>query len=131
MHDTSTRHCTVCGRTITWRKKWARNWDAVRYCSASCRSRRRSRTDEELEQAILSLLDRGSATICPSEAAKAVSPDDWRSLMEPARMAARRLSNRGLVEFRQAGRSVDPSTARGPIRIALLRTSPHVERVST
>ncbi|MDP9026851.1 MAG: DUF2256 domain-containing protein [Actinomycetota bacterium] len=34
--------CAVCGRTMTWRKAWARNWDEVRYCSDGCRRRRSS-----------------------------------------------------------------------------------------
>ena len=25
--------CASCGRTIEWRKKWARSWDEVQYCS--------------------------------------------------------------------------------------------------
>ncbi|WP_369333679.1 DUF2256 domain-containing protein [Corallococcus carmarthensis] len=25
--------CAVCGRAITWRRKWARDWEQVRYCS--------------------------------------------------------------------------------------------------
>jgi hypothetical protein len=29
-----TKTCVVCGRTIEWRKKWERDWDQVRYCSA-------------------------------------------------------------------------------------------------
>jgi hypothetical protein len=68
---------------------------------------------------VLELLDaraRG-ATICPSEAARAVGGDDWRPLMEPARAAARRLVARGEVEITQAGHVVDGSTAKGPIRI--------------
>lgn len=36
------RLCAVCGREMVWRRAWARNWDAVRYCSAGCRKRRRS-----------------------------------------------------------------------------------------
>ncbi len=32
--------CTVCGRPFAWRKKWARVWDEVRYCSVACRARR-------------------------------------------------------------------------------------------
>ncbi len=75
--------------------------------------------DRELEAAIIELLDRraGGATICPSEAARAVDPDGWRELMEPARMAARRLVAAERVEITQRGRVVDPSTAKGPIRI--------------
>jgi hypothetical protein len=29
--------CTVCGRTMTWRKSWAKNWEQVKYCSDACR----------------------------------------------------------------------------------------------
>jgi hypothetical protein len=41
----------------------------------------------------------------------------WRGLMEPARRAARRLVVRGEVQITQRGRVVDPSSAKGPIRI--------------
>ncbi|EFQ84247.1 hypothetical protein HMPREF0063_10963 [Aeromicrobium marinum DSM 15272] len=37
--------------------------------------------------------------------------------MEPARRAARRLVEAGRVQITQAGHVVDPSTAKGPIRI--------------
>lgn len=111
--------CAGCGRTITWRKKWARDWDQVRWCSDACRRAGTSPTDTALERTVLELLAaraRG-ATICPSEAARAVGGDDWRPLMEPARAAARRLVASGAVEITQAGHVVDPSTAKGPIRI--------------
>ena len=32
-----TKICPVCQLPFTWRKKWARNWDEVRYCSERCR----------------------------------------------------------------------------------------------
>lgn len=32
--------CQVCGRDMTWRKSWAKNWDEVKYCSDACRSRK-------------------------------------------------------------------------------------------
>ena len=32
--------CAVCGRTMTWRKAWAKNWDAVLYCSDACRAKK-------------------------------------------------------------------------------------------
>ncbi len=114
--------CASCGRTITWRKKWERNWDEVRYCSQRCRRAKVNDTDRRLEQSILSLLDdrAGGATICPSEVARALGGEDWRDLMEPARAAARRLTAAGRVEITQGGKVVDPSTARGPIRIRLI-----------
>lgn len=79
--------------------------------------------DKGLEQAVLNLLaDRqAGGTICPSEAARLVRATGWEELMEPARAAARRLADQGLVEITQGGRVVDPSSARGPIRIRLVR----------
>lgn len=35
-----TKFCAVCGRPFAWRRKWARDWDAVRYCSQRCRRSR-------------------------------------------------------------------------------------------
>nr|WP_206208027.1 DUF2256 domain-containing protein [Ahniella affigens] len=35
-----TKPCAVCGRTMTWRKAWAKNWEQVRYCSERCRRAR-------------------------------------------------------------------------------------------
>lgn len=32
--------CAACGRTMTWRKAWAKTWDSVRYCSDACRKRK-------------------------------------------------------------------------------------------
>ena len=109
--------CVRCGRTMQWRKSWARNWDQVRYCSDSCRRHRLTATDAALEQAILDLLDSRTGTICPSEAARVVDGEGWRDLMEPARQAARRLVARDEVEITQGGRVVDPSTAKGPVRL--------------
>ncbi|MEI6264476.1 MAG: DUF2256 domain-containing protein [Sphingobacteriia bacterium] len=28
--------CVTCGRSFTWRKKWAKNWEDVKYCSKAC-----------------------------------------------------------------------------------------------
>lgn len=32
-----TKVCPVCNRPFAWRKKWAKVWEQVRYCSDSCR----------------------------------------------------------------------------------------------
>jgi hypothetical protein len=115
--------CVACGRRIEWRRTWERDWDQVHYCSAACRRHGVDDTDRRLERTILDLLDARSAaaTICPSDAARAVGGDGWRELMEPARRAARRLVAAGTVQITQQGRVVDPSTARGPIRIRRAR----------
>ena len=121
MAEAAERFCETCGRRIEWRRKWARDWDNVRYCSDGCRRNRPGDIDRRLETEIRSLLDaraRG-VTICPSEAARAVA-DDWKPLMERVRSAVRRLVVAGAVEVLQGGRVVDPSTAKGPIRVRLV-----------
>jgi hypothetical protein len=30
--------CPVCRRPFAWRRKWAKTWAEVKYCSAACRS---------------------------------------------------------------------------------------------
>jgi hypothetical protein len=88
-------------------------------------------TESALSDEILALLAARApgATICPSEAARAVhaasdgsGPGDWRALMDPARAAARRLVARGDVVITQRGVVVDPDAATGAIRIRLARS---------
>ncbi len=119
-----TKLCVTCGRKITWRKKWERDWQSVRYCSDGCRQHKPDAHDAALEKMILELLTaRGrDKTICPSEAARAVAGEareEWEPLMERARSAARRLVAAGRIVITQKGRIVDGSTARGPIRLRL------------
>ena len=32
--------CLRCARPFEWRKKWAKNWRDVKFCSRSCRNQR-------------------------------------------------------------------------------------------
>jgi hypothetical protein len=75
--------------------------------------------DVRLERAIDALLDqrRPEATICPSEAARAVDPEGWRDLMPAARAAAGRLAVAGTAEVTQGGIVVDVAAAQGPVRV--------------
>jgi len=38
--DLPSKTCPVCQRPFSWRKKWARHWDEVVYCSERCRRER-------------------------------------------------------------------------------------------
>jgi hypothetical protein len=29
--------CVACGRPMSWRRRWARTWDEVKFCSDACR----------------------------------------------------------------------------------------------
>ncbi|MEZ5030439.1 MAG: DUF2256 domain-containing protein [Saprospiraceae bacterium] len=40
----SSKICVVCQRPFSWRKKWARVWTEVRYCSNACRRTRSNRS---------------------------------------------------------------------------------------
>ncbi|MHC4793256.1 MAG: DUF3253 domain-containing protein [Planctomycetota bacterium] len=117
------RTCECCGRTFAWRRKWARDWENVRYCSDRCRRSGTGPSDHRLETRILERLNARSSgsTACPSEIARAVDPAAWREHLEPVRRAARRLVASGRLEILQNGRPVDPDTARGPIRLRLVR----------
>ena len=82
--------------------------------------------DDRIRDAILALLDRRQpdATICPSEAARALAPHDWRPLMPRVRCVAIEMAQGGAVEIRQGGHPVAPGgDLRGPIRLA--RSGPH------
>jgi hypothetical protein len=37
-----TKICATCGKPFTWRKKWEKVWDDVKYCSDKCRGLKRN-----------------------------------------------------------------------------------------
>ncbi len=59
------------------------------------------------------------ATICPSDAARALARDEtaWRALMPAVREVAATLAASGALRVTQHGKDVDPLAARGPIRL--------------
>lgn len=65
------------------------------------------------------LRERGAGkTICPSEVARALAPDDFRSLMPLVRDVAGALVDAREIVVMQKGSVVDLASARGPIRLA-------------
>jgi len=34
------KNCIVCNRPFTWRKKWEKVWEDVKYCSDKCRNQK-------------------------------------------------------------------------------------------
>ncbi|OUU01596.1 MAG: DUF2256 domain-containing protein [Bacteroidetes bacterium MED-G17] len=32
-----TKVCASCNRPFSWRKKWEKNWNNVKYCSKACK----------------------------------------------------------------------------------------------
>ncbi|RFB01496.1 DUF2256 domain-containing protein [Parvularcula marina] len=39
--DLPQKDCVTCGRPFSWRRKWAEDWDEVKYCSQRCRQQSR------------------------------------------------------------------------------------------
>jgi len=73
--------------------------------------------DVAIADVLMDLAHRRGAgkTLCPSEAARALDPADWRGLMQDVRRVAAALP----LVATQRGVPVDPLKARGPIRIGL------------
>jgi hypothetical protein len=44
--DLPTKICFVCDRPFTWRKKWEKCWDEVKYCSDRCRRHKLSNDEQ-------------------------------------------------------------------------------------
>ena len=79
-------------------------------------------TDDQVRDAIVGLLLNRvpPATICPSEAARALAPDAWRPLMAQVRTVAVALARQGMLEISSGGRTVAPvEPLRGAIRLRL------------
>ncbi|MEE9375131.1 MAG: DUF2256 domain-containing protein [Rhizobiaceae bacterium] len=34
------KNCSTCGNPFSWRKKWAKNWAEMKYCSRKCAAQR-------------------------------------------------------------------------------------------
>ncbi|MEM9710006.1 MAG: DUF3253 domain-containing protein [Pseudomonadota bacterium] len=75
--------------------------------------------DEAIAAALMDLaMERGAGkTFCPSEVARILAAD-WRLLMPEVRRVAADLP----LAATQKGVSVDPVTAKGPIRLGLIPT---------
>ncbi|MFT4738983.1 MAG: hypothetical protein ACI8QD_001342 [Cyclobacteriaceae bacterium] len=43
--DLPEKVCATCQKPFSWRKKWEKDWDEVKYCSERCR-RNRMKKDE-------------------------------------------------------------------------------------
>lgn len=111
--------CQSCGRTITYRKKWEKNWPEIKYCSDECR---RNKNKFDFKDKILDLLaqrDPGK-TICPSEVLPQEQKQD-KVMMEHVRRSARLLADEGKIEKTQKGQAVDPLDFKGAIRLRLKR----------
>jgi hypothetical protein len=61
-------------------------------------------------------------TICPSEVARDLGGEEWRSLMPIVRQVGAELMDEGAIVVLQRGQLVHPLLAKGPIRFRVTPT---------
>jgi hypothetical protein len=44
--DLPVKTCIACMRPFTWRRKWKKNWENVKYCSNRCALNRNKKSNE-------------------------------------------------------------------------------------
>jgi len=76
---------------------------------------------QQLQSVIMELVRRRGSekTICPSEAARAFSDDNWRQQMDAVRQAASELQAQNRIRIEQGGKRVELDDVSGPIRLRL------------
>jgi len=86
-----------------------------------------SNTDAIAAEILRQTAARGAdKSICPSEVARALAPEDdaWRRLMGAVRATAIRLAREGQVEVLRKGKPVDPAAEiRGVIRLRIVASA--------
>lgn len=110
--------CARCGRPFAWRKKWARDWEHVKYCSDACR-RGSAAIGAAVDAAVMAVLDgrREGSSLGLDEIARALEPKRWRDRVDGVRAAAVRLALARRIVVTQGGRVIEPLLAEGPIQI--------------
>jgi hypothetical protein len=79
-----------------------------------------------IQTVILELLEARSAeaSICPSEVARKMSPEEWRPMMQEVRGVAAKMALEGKLRITQGDAQLDPQDVlkgwvKGPIRLRL------------
>lgn len=83
--------------------------------------RRHTVSDQAIEETILRLAEAAGAagSISPNDAAKALAPEDWQSLMTRIRRTAIRLAGQGRITILRKGRPADPADFKGVYRLRI------------
>ena len=78
-------------------------------------------TDQIIRDCILRIAKKRGVnkSLCPSEVARDLHPENWRSLMPEVRRVTALLVQEGEVAVTQFGKPVEPLNAKGHIRISL------------
>ncbi len=76
---------------------------------------------DPIETAIFEKLDKRDVgkSICPSEVAKDLQPEQWQRMMPKVRATALGLMRQGRLTITKKGKAVDPDQFKGVIRLRL------------
>lgn len=85
---------------------------------------------KELTNSILSAVEEraSTGTVCPSEIARSLWPEEWRNHLEEIRQVASQLSAAELLQVTQRGRQVELSNCTGPVRLKASSVVPPTSR---
>ena len=113
--------CQSCGRPFSYKESRAGVSNEVKYCSKKCRTQKRDKKEKFIEIEILNLLNQRSVekSICPSEVARIIDPENFRQVMEDVRCAGRRLMLEGKILITQKKQVVKSLNFKGPVRFKL------------
>lgn len=101
---------------MEWRKAWEKNWESIRYCSASCRRVKLDKRGAKLREEILGKVSQ----LRPHEfIAEENIPHDNR---EEVRSVARLLYIEGLIGLTQSGKPIKDTNFKGPIEFRKCRS---------
>ena len=77
--------------------------------------------DARTRDTILTLVTaRGAGkTICPSEVAKELDPENWRSLLTKVRRTAQAMAKQGEIAIYRKGKPIELDAMKGVIRLGL------------
>ena len=93
------KKCVSCGLSFSFRRKFKKNWEEVKYCSKKCRKNKLQNSDKELEDFILDF-SRGP---CPPRVTQARTISrtyfgiHWKKFHQRVLAAIRRLSHRNIL----------------------------------
>ena len=56
------KNCASCGRAFSWRKRFIKCWDEVKYCSRACRAEKLQIKDRGLDFSLKKRLEKGTTS---------------------------------------------------------------------
>lgn len=60
-----------------------------------------------------------SKSVCPSEVARDLFAETWRSYLDEVNMAAVKLNKEGKIKATQKGKEVNLDSSKGPVRLSI------------